>query len=374
MSGSGASIDDTDWRRLPDTRHPRHRRGRYDARMHRRDRSPGSRSVGVILFDGVTLMDVAGPAEVFATASAAAARGAGYRLRTYAVGGQPVRSEAGVVLVPDAPLPARLAVDTLLVPGGSGLRRARVLAEVARALSRSRPRCRRIVSICTGAYALAESGLADGRRIATHWRFADDLARRYPHVSVDARSLFLMADGIGSSAGITAGIDLCLSLVEEDLGHAVALSTARELVVYMRRSGGQEQYSEPLRLQAGRSDRIGELVTAMLAHPAADLRLESLAARAHMSPRQLQRRIAQRYGCGVSGLVARIRVQEAQRLLGGRHSIDEVAARCGYGDADAFSRAFLRHTGLRPSQWRARFTDRGSIEDASNSIRTGASE
>lgn len=274
------------------------------------------------------------------------------------------------MLVPDAPLPARLTVDTLLVPGGSGLRHPQVLAEVAHALARSRPRCRRIVSVCTGAYALCESGLTKGRRIATHWRFAEDLARRYPDVEVDARSLFVVADGIGSSAGITAGIDLCLSLVEEDFGHTVALATARELVVYMRRSGGQAQYSEPLKLQAGKTDRIGELVTNMLARPDADLRLETLAAHAHLSPRQLQRRIAQRYDCSVSDLIARIRLQEAQRLLCGRHPIGEIAARCGYADTDAFSRAFLRQTGLRPSEWRARFAESGPAGRAPGTTRT----
>lgn len=330
-------------------------------------RPPNARSIGVILFDGVTLMDVAGPTEVFATANAVAGPAARYRLRTYGVGGKPVRSEAGLTLVPDAPLPSRLTVDTLLVPGGSGLREPQVLAEVARALARSRPRCRRIVSVCTGAYALCESGLAERRRIATHWGFAEDLARRYPEVEVDARSLFVMADGIGSSAGITAGIDLCLWLVEEDFGHAVARATARELVVYMRRSGGQAQYSEPLKLQVGETDRIGELVTGMLARPAADLRLEVLAARAHMSPRQLQRRIAQRYRCSVSELIARIRMQEAQRLLCGRRPVGEIAARCGYADADAFSRAFLRQTGLRPAEWRARFAGGGPASRAARS-------
>lgn len=331
--------------------------------MRKRRPAPDARVIGLILFDGVTLMDVAGPAEVFAMANAAAAPAAGYRLRTYGVGGKPVRSESGVMLVPDAPLPQRLKVDTLLVPGGSGLRHPRVLVEVAQALSASRRYCRRLVSVCTGAYALAESGLVNGRRIATHWRFAEDLACQYPGVTVDARSLFLMSDGIGSSAGITAGIDLCLALVEEDLGHAIALATARDLVVYMRRSGGQAQYSESLKLQSGPSDRVGELVSAILADPGADLRLESLAARIHLSPRQLQRRIVQRYGCGVSALIARVRMQEAQRSLGGRHSVAEIASHCGYADVDSFSRAFLRHTGLRPAEWRARFSEPAPASD-----------
>ncbi|WP_202842397.1 GlxA family transcriptional regulator [Luteimonas saliphila] len=324
--------------------------------MHTPPRPAPARTIGLLLFDGVTLMDVAGPTEVFATANTVGTAMPRYRLRTYGIGGAPVRSESGIALVPDAALPERLVVDTLLVPGGAGLRRPKILADASRALARARPRCRRIVSVCTGAYALCESGLASGRRVATHWRFAEDLARRYPDVDVDARSLFVVADGIGSSAGITAGIDLCLSLVEEDHGHAVALATARELVMYMRRSGGQAQYSSPLELQAGEADRIGELVTAMLARPAADHRLEVLAQQAHMSPRQLQRRIARRYGCGVADLIARIRVQEAQRLLCGRRAIGEIAVHCGYADVDAFSRAFLRRTGLRPSEWRARFT------------------
>ncbi|TYT24943.1 helix-turn-helix domain-containing protein [Luteimonas viscosa] len=335
-------------------------RERILPRMRDRPPSAGELSVGMILFDGVMLLDVAGPAEVFAAADRNA-REAGvsrrYRVRTYGVGGGQVRSEAGVVLMPDTPLPARLAVDTLLVPGGSGLRRPAVLAQVASALARSRPRCRRIVSVCTGAYALCESGLAAGRRITTHWRFAGDLARRYPDVEVDARALHLVAGDLGSSAGITAGIDLCLALVEEDCGHSVALATARELVVYMRRSGGQDQYSEPLRLEAGRGDRVGELVARLLAQPGGDARLDVLAAQAHLSPRQLQRRVLQRYGCSVSELVARIRLHEAQRLLCGRHALAEIAGACGYVDTDAFSRAFLRQTGLRPSEWRARFAE-----------------
>lgn len=332
------------------------------------------RTVGLILFDGVTLMDVAGPMEVFATANAIMATAAAYRLRTYGVGTATVRSEAGVTLVPDAPLPTRPTVDTLLVPGGSGLRRPEILARVARTLADARPRCRRIVSICTGAYAIAESGLAKRRRIATHWRFSDDLARRYPDVEVDARSLFIRDNGLASSAGITAGIDLCLALVEEDLGHATALAVARELVVYMRRSGGQDQYSVPLQLQSGVTDRIGDLVTDMLARPEADLRLEALAERAHLSPRQLQRRVAERYHCSVTDLIARIRIQEAQRLLCGRHSISEVASRCGYADIDAFSRAFLRRTGMRPSQWRARFAERFGAHTEPCSIELEASE
>lgn len=340
----------------------------------RRPSSSQVRSIGLLLFDGVTLMDVAGPAEVFATANGAMAPASAYRLRTYGVGRTSVRSEAGIVLVPDAPLPEHLAVDTLLVPGGSGLRHPKVLARVANALSHARPRCRRIVSVCTGAYALAESGLVRGRRIATHWRFAADLARRYPDVDVDARSLFILRDDLGSSAGITAGIDLCLSLVEEDLGHAVAMAVARELVVYLRRSGGQEQYSEPLRLQSGATDHLGEVVSAVLARPDADLRLDALAERAHLSPRQLQRKIAQRYGCSVTELIARIRVQEAQRLLCGRRSVGEIAACCGYTDADAFSRAFLRQTGLRPSQWRARFAESTPTPSTANSTESEMSE
>ena len=325
--------------------------------MRTRRPAADARLIGLILFDGVTLLDVAGPAETFSTASAAAAPAPGYHLRTYAADGRPVRSESGVILAPDAPLPRRLAVDTLIVPGGSGLRRPEVRRQVAQVLAASRAHCRRLVSVCTGAYALAESGLANGRRMATHWRFAEDLATRYPDVQVDAKSLFLMSDGIGSSAGITAGIDLCLSLVEEDLGHAVALATARELVVYMRRSGSQAQYSEPLKLQSGPNDRVGGLVNTILADPGADLRLEALAASIHLSPRQLQRLVRRRYGCGVSALVARVRTQEAQRLLGGRLSVGAIASRCGYADADSFSRAFLRHTGLRPAEWRARFAE-----------------
>lgn len=320
------------------------------------------RTVAILLYGQCTLLDVAGPAEVFAVASSHAPAGApGYRIRTYGATPGPSRAESALTLLADAPLPRRIVADTLVVPGGSGLRDPATLARVAEVLRRSRASVRRIVSVCTGAYALAEAGLLDGRVAATHWAFAADFARRYPRVAVDAGAIYRKHERLATSAGVTAGIDLCLSLVQDDLGHDVAMATARELVVYLRRSGSQAQFSGPLQLQDAMRDRLAAMHAWMMANPSQPFTLEALAARAHLSPRQLQRRVRESLGLSVSQLVERVRIDEARRLLAeAALPLSRIARACGYGSADALSRAFLRHTGLRPLDWRQRF-DVGAV-------------
>src|SRR5688500_1460938 len=228
-------------------------------------RRPTTRRIGLLAFDGLTALDLVGPAEVFATASAlhgerGASRPPPYELVVLGVDAGPVRAESGLVFQPDRTLAAAPPLDTLLVPGGCGLREPARLRTVARWLRRRQRGLRRIASVCTGAYALAEAGLLDGRRAATHWRHAAAFAARYPAVRVDADAIYVREDRIYTSAGITAGIDLALALVEDDLGPDVTLSVARELVVYLRRAGGQRQYSERLAMSVAANHSLAGLL------------------------------------------------------------------------------------------------------------------
>jgi len=261
-----------------------------------------------------------------------------------------VRFEAHALL-DDAP-----PLDTFIVPGGRGLRETEANARIVAWLQAHARDCRRIASVCTGIYGLAPSGLLDGRRVTTHWRFARDVAQRFPKLQVDDNALYLRDGPCYTSAGITAGIDLSLALIEEDLGPRVALAVARDLVVYLKRPGGQAQYSEPLRMQVLSSDRFADLAAWMVGHLDHDLSVEALAARANLSPRHFSRRFAAIFGCAPARYVEDLRMSEARRMLSqDGASIQRVAAAVGFASADVFRRAFERRFGLSPSDYRERF-------------------
>ena len=248
------------------------------------------KNVGVIAFEGVNALDLVGPLAVFANAGRAdftrrESRGA-YALYVIGLDGAPVSAESGTRFVPDRQLSNAPALDTIIVPGGAGLREPATNSTVSTWLRRRAPAIRRVASVCTGIYALAPTGLLDGRRVTTHWRFAADIARRFPKLIVDANAIFLKDGRYYTSGGITAGIDLALALVEEDLGPRTALTVAREMIVYLKRPGGQEQYSEPLRHQVNGIDAFAELVAWIRGHLANDLSVPALAARVQLSPRQ----------------------------------------------------------------------------------------
>jgi len=246
-----------------------------------------------------------------------------------------VRFEAHALL-DDAP-----PLDTFIVPGGRGLRETEANARIVAWLQAHARDCRRIASVCTGIYGLAPSGLLDGRRVTTHWRFARDVAQRFPKLQVDDNALYLRDGPCYTSAGITAGIDLSLALIEEDLGPRVALAVARDLVVYLKRPGGQAQYSEPLRMQVLSSDRFADLAAWMVGHLDHDLSVEALAARANLSPRHFSRRFAAIFGCAPARYVEDLRMSEARRMLSqDGASIQRVAAAVGFASADVFRRAF----------------------------------
>ena len=315
--------------------------------------------VGIIGFDGLDALDLVGPAEAFATARAEEANGSStnaYQVMVIGLSSRPFVAESGVVFHPHTTLQSAPKLDTIIIPGGRGLRRPEVNRAVAMWLKTRARQTRRIVSVCTGIYGLAASGLLDGRRVTTHWRFAVDAARRFPQLRVEPNAIFLKDGKFYTSAGVTAGIDLALALIEEDLGSAVALTVARELVVYLKRPGGQEQYSEPLQFQTEATDRLTELASWITNNPNRDLSVRELARRACLSPRHFARRFKSAFGQPPGLFVQDHRLNEARRrLVAANLSIDAVAASVGFKSADAFRRAFQHRFRVTPGRYRHRF-------------------
>ncbi|MEU6673380.1 GlxA family transcriptional regulator [Streptomyces sp. NPDC046925] len=313
------------------------------------------RTVLVVLFDGVQSLDVTGPVEVFA--GAAACRGGdepAYRIRTASLDGAPVRTSSGLTLVPDSSLADAPVPHTLLAPGGLGTREAdpRLIAW----LRENAPHARRLVSVCTGAILLAEAGLLDGRRATTHWAFCGKLARDHPAVEVDPDPIFVRDGHVATSAGVTAGIDLALALVEEDLSRDEALTVARHLVVFLRRPGNQAQFSAQLAAQTARREPLREVQQWITEHPDDDLCVESLAARARLSPRHFARAFQTETGMTPGKYVERVRVEHARRLLEDTSDgVEEISRACGYGTPEAMRRAFVKILGTAPAEYRRRF-------------------
>jgi transcriptional regulator GlxA family with amidase domain len=317
------------------------------------------KNIVILGYDGVMGLDLVGPMEAFASAQVNLPKGgreACYRVTIAALEEKTFRSEFGLTLTAEKSLSGVRDVDTLLIPGGRSLRESKDHRKLTAWLQQCAGSIRRIASICTGIYGLAPSGLLNGRRVATHWRFTEDLAKRYPKLRVDPGSLYLRDGKFWTAAGVTAGIDLSLALIEEDFGSETALSVARELVVYMKRSGGQEQYSEPLQFQTESRSRFADLLPWIVAHLEQDLSVEALAARASLCPRQFSRRFAQEFGSSPASFVRRVRLDEArQRLSAPECTVEGVARSVGFSDSDNFRRAFERCFGIAPSAYRGRF-------------------
>jgi transcriptional regulator GlxA family with amidase domain len=251
-------------------------------------------------------------------------------------------------------------IDTLLVPGGIGVEEREPEAAAIRWLRHAAADCRRVGSICTGAFLLARAGLLDGRRAATHWAFAAELAKRYPNVNVDPEPIWIQDDNFYTSAGVTAGIDLSLALLEEDHGAALALEVARVLVVFLRRPGTQAQFSVSLGKQSMERNPLRELRVWMAEHLTADLSVPALAQRVAMSPRNFQRVFTSGAGKSPARYVEELRIETARRLLERtRQSMDEIADRCGFGSADVLARAFTRVLQVTPGEYRSRFRSSG---------------
>jgi transcriptional regulator GlxA family with amidase domain len=317
------------------------------------------RRVVIAAFPDCQSLDVTGPMEVFSIAGQVA--GAPYRVELVAAEAGPFRTNSGLTLVPDrAAESVRGPIDTLLVAGGSGVERAcedeRLVGWVRRAAGRSR----RVASVCTGAFLLAEAGLLDGRRAATHWAGCEELARRYPEVEVASDPIFVHDDGVWTSAGVTAGMDLALALVEDDLGRDVALETARWLVLFVRRPGGQSQFSSHLRVQAAEREPLRDLQEWMTTNLSADLSVPALAERALMSPRNFARAFAREVGMTPAAYVEALRTDSARvRLESTGQKVEAVARDCGFGTVETMRRAFHRRLGVGPADYRSRFQAQG---------------
>jgi len=313
------------------------------------------RKVAFLIFEGVNALDVAGPLEAFANARNADGA-AVYEPCVWSLGARIVRAESGLQLCADAVAPARPRADLLIVPGGAGVRQPQTLARLAGWLERHHDKFRRVAAVCTGAYAIAEAGLADGRSITTHWAHAHDLQRRYPKVRVEADALYLKDGRFYSSGGVTAGIDLALDIIESDCGPRAAMEAAREMVVYLRRTGAQTQFSAPLKLQSGAAGRLKDVCRWAASNLSADLSVEALAARAGLSTRQFSRCFREAFNAPPASYIKALRLDAARTVLGQGGNVAQAAAASGFNSADGFRRAFESQFGVAPSEYRRRFS------------------
>lgn len=319
------------------------------------------KSIHILAFPNVQLLDVTGPLQVFASANVYAAEhglDAPYSPTVIARENGHIVSSAGLGLLTH-PLPITQS-DTLIVAGGRGVHTALQDKDLLKWVHAQASGARRIASVCTGAFLLAEAGVLDGHRVVTHWDSCDELARRYPAVQVDPEPIFINEDALWTSAGVTAGIDLALALVEADLGRTVALAVARDLVVFLKRPGGQSQFSTALSMQhATRSQdsRFGDLHAWILDNLASDLSVATLAAQVGMSERSFVRHYRAHTGNTPARAIEQLRVEAARRLLGDSAlPIKRIADRCGFGTEETLRRSFLRTVAVTPQAYRERFS------------------
>ncbi|MSO40876.1 MAG: GlxA family transcriptional regulator [Solirubrobacterales bacterium] len=317
--------------------------------------SKDARRVVIVAFPGIQTLDVTGPMEVFWLAGQIAREP--YEVEVVAREPGPIVTGSGLRIEPHRTLRGtRGPIDTLLVAGGTGVREAENDEALIRWLRSAAKRSRRVTSVCSGAFLLARAGLLDGRRATTHWSSCELLQRRYPSVEVDSDAIFVRDGDVWTSAGVTSGMDLALALVEEDLGRATALEVARWLVLFVKRPGGQSQFSVQLSAQAAESEPLRDLQSWVGDNLDADLSVEALAGRTAMSPRNFARVFRRELGITPAAYVEAVRVERAQsELEGSRAPIDSIARRCGFGSPETMRRAFQRRLGVGLGDYRERF-------------------
>jgi transcriptional regulator GlxA family with amidase domain len=331
-----------------------------------------SRLVLMIAYDNVLLLDVAGPIQVLEGACEILKRASNqskaahppYQLVVGSLAGGDVKTSSGVVLktVPFSTIArTRKQIDTVLVPGGIGIEEGIGNKALVSWITRHATRVRRMCSICTGAFLLAEAGVLNGRRAVTHWNYIEHLQNKYPRIRVEGDPIYIKDGAIWSSAGISAGIDLALALIEEDLGSALAMQVARFLVVFLKRPGGQSQFSAPLEMQmtAAREtdEKFNNLHAWIAAHLTSDLSVQSLARQARMSPRTFARNYVLQTGKTPAKAVELLRLEAARRMLESTTtSIKRAASLCGFGDEERMRRAFVRCIGVNALEYRRRFS------------------
>ncbi|WP_374584269.1 GlxA family transcriptional regulator [Pseudoduganella sp.] len=314
----------------------------------------------LLAYQDMNLLDLTGPLQAFASAARRHSAGgpALYETIVASAAGGLVASSSGlaVMTVPLASLEG-VAIDTVLVPGGCAGDAYFAAPPLVDWISRRAPQVRRLASVCTGAFMLAATGLLDGRRTATHWEWVERLQRLHPKVQVDGDKIYVRDGQIWSSAGVSAGIDLALALIEEDYGHRVAIETARQMVVFMKRSGGQSQFSAPLSAQAREGGRFAELHAWMAANLNGDLRVERLAEQAGMGARTFARAYVAQTGSTPAAMVETMRLEAARRALeDSALPLKAIAAATGHGSEQNLRRVFLRRLGTSPGDYRKRFS------------------
>jgi transcriptional regulator GlxA family with amidase domain len=320
-----------------------------------------SKTIAILAFPGVQLLDVAGPMDVFAQANTALGR-ALYELRVVGKDSAPILSSSGARLAPDWTVGDPVQrVDTLLVAGAPNAPSVLLSEPTAQWLREMARRARRFGSVCSGAFFLAAAGLLQGRRVTTHWAVANDFRRAFPGTTVEEDALHVRDGKLRTSAGVTAGLDLALSLVEEDCGREIAAQVASQLVMFFKRPGGQLQFS-----RKGHAGPVGRSVLQevqrwAMAHPAHDLSVSALAQRAQCSPRHFARLFHAEVGSTPAAWVESTRVAAARALLeAGQHTPKQVAAQCGFANADTLRRSFAKHLGVSPAVYRR---SQGAAED-----------
>jgi transcriptional regulator GlxA family with amidase domain len=314
------------------------------------------RSIALLALPDVQLLDVAGPLDVFAEANAQSGRDA-YGLSLIGTEPGPITTSSGRRLIADlvAPAEASTAFDTLLVAGAPQIHEAAIAADLLAWLAEAAARSRRYGSVCSGAFLLGQAGLLDGRRVTTHWAVAEMLAARYPQARIEPDAICLFDGPLRTAAGVTAGLDLALALVEEDLGAEIARRVAAQLVMFFKRGGGQMQFSRRgVSAPSGRS-ALQEVQRWVAAHPAEDHSVERLAARTGMSPRHFARVFRTETGLTPAAFVETVRIEAVRRLLETQDiALKQVAGACGFRDADTLRRAFTRRVGTSPAEYRRR--------------------
>lgn len=314
--------------------------------------SSGAHRVAILVYDGVKLLDVAGPAEVFGEANLL---GAGYRISLLSTTGADVTSSIGMRIAVDGGAAAGTDFDTLLVPGGDVYPRTPVAPDLADAAADLASRAGRVASVCSGAFVLGATGLLDGRRATTHWKIAAELASRHPEARVEPDAIYVRDGTVYTSAGVTAGIDLALALVEEDHGPDVSREVARSLVVYLQRAGGQSQFSVPLRGAPPRSPALRGVVDLVTADPAGDHSPAGLAGRLNVSTRHLTRLFREELGSTPGRYVESIRFDIAKSLLDQGYTATQAASLSGFPSYESLRRVFARELSISPAAYQRRF-------------------
>ncbi|MBF5000989.1 GlxA family transcriptional regulator [Nocardia sp. BSTN01] len=317
------------------------------------------RRVGILVFDGVKMLDFTGPAEVFVEANQACP---GYEVVLVSADGGSVQTSIGARIECAVAAADAGAFDIVVIPGSELPPSRFVTPELLAAARRLSWNTRRLASVCSGAFVLAELGLFDGRRATTHWKFAAHLARRYPAIDVAADDIYVRDGNLYSSAGVTAGVDLALAMVEEDFGPDIARRIAQLMVVYMHRAGGQSQFSASLSGPAPRSPLVRKVVDLICAEPAFPHTVRTLAAHANVSPRHLTRLFRAELERSPAEYVAFIRFGVARDMLHAGCGVTEAAMAAGYGSSEAMRRAFVARLGISPSKYQRRFRSTGSGE------------